>query len=120
MLYDTILYFRQRLDSRAAALEELLLGEVGSPPDTTPSPMSERMKFNTHAVEVTPQPLSISYETKTLPTSKSQEMVDFLKMYPQSHQAKALGKASPQRNPEPSLKPTIILTLNLWFKFFHG
>lgn len=67
------LVVRQRLDSRAAALEELLLGEVGSPPDTTPSPMSERMKFNTHAVEVTPQPLSISYETKTLPTSKSQD-----------------------------------------------
>jgi len=50
-------------------LEELLLGEVGNPPDPTPPPISERMKFQPHDHQ--PQMAIAAYEPKPLPTPKN-------------------------------------------------
>ena len=38
--------FRQRLDSRAAALEELLLGDVGNPPEVLSNSIQDTMKYD--------------------------------------------------------------------------
>lgn len=42
------LVVRQRLDSRAAALEELLLGDTGNPPEVLSNSIEQRMKFHTN------------------------------------------------------------------------
>jgi hypothetical protein len=40
------LVVRQRLDSRAAALEELLLGDVGNPPEVLSNSIQDTMKYD--------------------------------------------------------------------------